>query len=65
VSSTTIVMTVAALVYFLSPLDAILDAVPVIGFIDDAAVLAWVISEIRAELEDFRLWEQTRLQIPH
>jgi uncharacterized membrane protein YkvA (DUF1232 family) len=65
VSRTTIVMTVAALAYFLAPLDAILDAVPFVGLIDDAAVLAWVISEIRGELEDFRHWEQAQEQTPH
>ena len=59
ISRGTIVMVLGALVYFLSPIDAILDAVPVLGFIDDAMVLAWVVSEIRAELGDFRLWEQS------
>ena len=59
VSRATIVMVMGALVYFLSPIDAILDAIPVLGFIDDAMVLAWVVSEIRAELADFRIWEQT------
>jgi uncharacterized membrane protein YkvA (DUF1232 family) len=62
VSSTTVIMTVAALVYFLAPIDAIFDALPAFGLIDDAAVLAWVISEIRGELDDFRVWEQARLQ---
>ena len=57
VSRSTIVMALGALVYFVAPIDAIFDAVPGLGLIDDAAVLAWVISEIRAELADFRAWE--------
>jgi uncharacterized membrane protein YkvA (DUF1232 family) len=57
ISRTTIIMVMGALVYFLSPIDAILDTIPVIGFIDDAMVLAWVVSEIKAELTDFRGWE--------
>jgi uncharacterized membrane protein YkvA (DUF1232 family) len=65
VSPSTIVMTVGALVYFLAPIDAVLDGLPFIGFLDDAAVLAWVISEIRAELEDFRAWELAQAQTPH
>jgi uncharacterized membrane protein YkvA (DUF1232 family) len=65
VSTSTIVMTVTALVYFLSPIDAVLDGLPFVGFVDDAAVLAWVISEIRGELEDFRHWEQAQEQTPH
>ena len=60
VSRSTIVMVLGALVYFVSPIDAILDSIPVLGFIDDAAVLAWVISEIRAELDEFRTWETGR-----
>jgi uncharacterized membrane protein YkvA (DUF1232 family) len=61
VSRGTVVMVLAALVYFLSPLDAILDGVPVLGLIDDAAVLAWVVSEVRAELDEFRAWEATQV----
>ena len=59
ISRGTIVMVLGALVYFLSPIDAILDGIPVLGMIDDAMVLAWVVSEIRAELGDFRAWEQS------
>lgn len=57
VSRGTIVMALGALIYFLAPLDAIFDAIPALGLVDDALVLAWVISEIRAELADFRAWE--------
>jgi uncharacterized membrane protein YkvA (DUF1232 family) len=59
ISRGTVVMVLGALVYFLSPIDAILDGIPVLGLIDDAMVLAWVVSEIRAELSDFRTWEQS------
>ncbi|HEY0706716.1 MAG TPA: DUF1232 domain-containing protein [Polyangia bacterium] len=57
VSRGTIVLSLAALAYFLAPIDAILDAIPFAGFVDDAAVLAWVLREIRQELAAFRLWE--------
>jgi uncharacterized membrane protein YkvA (DUF1232 family) len=59
VSKSTIILIVAALTYFVSPIDAIFDSLPLGGFLDDAAVLAWVISEVRAEIEAFRLWETT------
>jgi uncharacterized membrane protein YkvA (DUF1232 family) len=64
VSTGTVVLTLAALVYFVSPLDAVLDGLPGIGLLDDAAVLAWVIGEIRAELVAFRGWEQARQAPP-
>jgi uncharacterized membrane protein YkvA (DUF1232 family) len=57
VSKGTIVLVVAALAYFVSPIDAIFDHLPLGGLLDDAAVLAWVVSEVRAEIEAFRAWE--------
>lgn len=58
----TIALLVGALLYFLCPIDAIIDAIPVLGYVDDAAVLAWVVGQVRAELESFRSWEQTRIE---
>jgi uncharacterized membrane protein YkvA (DUF1232 family) len=36
----------AALIYFISPLDAIPDIIPGLGYLDDIAILAWVIKMI-------------------
>jgi uncharacterized membrane protein YkvA (DUF1232 family) len=58
VSRSTIVLIVAGLLYFLSPIDAILDAIPVLGFLDDAVVLGWVVGQVRSDLEAFRDWER-------
>jgi uncharacterized membrane protein YkvA (DUF1232 family) len=52
-----LVAVVAGLLYFLDPLDAIPDFLPVIGFLDDAAVLAWVVSRVRRDLDEFLAWE--------
>ena len=60
VARSTIVLIVGALLYFVSPIDAILDAIPVLGFLDDAAVLAWVFRQVRSELDAFRDWESQR-----
>jgi uncharacterized membrane protein YkvA (DUF1232 family) len=60
VSRATIGLIVGALVYFVSPIDAILDHIPFTGLIDDAAILAWVIAEVRGEIEAFRVWEAAR-----
>lgn len=48
---------VAALVYFLDPLDLIPDFIPLLGFADDAAVLLWVASRARTDLDAFLRWE--------
>ncbi len=52
-----LIAVLAALLYFLDPLDVIPDFIPVIGFADDAAVLLWVASRVRRDLEAFVEWE--------
>lgn len=52
-----LVLVVAGLLYVVSPLDLIPDAVPVVGFADDAVVVGWVIKSVRHELDAFRAWE--------
>ena len=54
VSRTTIVAVAAALLYFVVPLDVIPDFLLGWGFIDDAAVLAYVFSHLKNEVEAFR-----------
>jgi len=44
----------AALLYFLIPTDALLDYVPLVGYVDDAAVLTYVLNAFSRELERFR-----------
>ena len=48
----------AVLAYALSPIDLIPDFIPVVGYADDAAVIAWVLNSIAEELKDFKNWEQ-------
>lgn len=51
---------VAALIYVISPIDLIPDFIPVIGFIDDAAVVAVCLSLIRNDLENYVQWKNTQ-----
>jgi uncharacterized membrane protein YkvA (DUF1232 family) len=52
-----IVLIVVAILYFVSAFDLILDFIPGIGFIDDAAVIAFVLSQVSADLDKFMAWE--------
>jgi uncharacterized membrane protein YkvA (DUF1232 family) len=52
-----IAMAVAATVYFLSPIDLIPDAIPVIGLLDDALVVRFTLSAIQADLREFCAWK--------
>lgn len=55
---TTIVAAVSALVYVLSPLDIIPDNLPVIGFADDAAVVAYLMKSIEKDLKKYEIWRK-------
>lgn len=50
----------AALIYFLNPLDFIPDFLFGIGFLDDAAVIGFVINAIREEIERFKAFREGR-----
>lgn len=52
-----IVQALATLIYFVWVIDAIPDFILVVGFVDDATVLAWLLSSINTELEAFQKWE--------
>lgn len=49
-----------ALLYVLSPIDAIPDMVPGLGFLDDATVLAFCLKLVDVELDKYREWKKTR-----
>jgi uncharacterized membrane protein YkvA (DUF1232 family) len=53
-----IVLVVAAILYFVTPLDLVPDAVPGAGLVDDATVLAFVIARLDVELARFAAWER-------
>ncbi len=59
VSRTAVVLTVAALVYFVSPIDLIPDWIIGLGQIDDAVVLALCINMLRGEVANYRAWRNT------
>lgn len=55
----TILWSVAALLYFVDPFDLIPDAIPFFGYLDDAAVVGFVIKAISTDLAKFVEWEQS------
>ena len=52
-----LVSIVAWLIYFVMPVDAIPDFILALGLVDDAALLGWVLSSVRTDLEQFVDWE--------
>jgi len=49
-----------AVTYLVSPLDIIPDFLPLLGFTDDAAVFALVISSFQSELDKYREWKKNQ-----
>ena len=58
--TSTVVAAVAVTIYFLSPIDVIPDFIPVLGLLDDVALVAWFSTTIKEELDKFAEWEKTR-----
>lgn len=53
-----IISVIAATVYFVSPIDLIPDFIPISGLIDDATVIAFIASQVKADLDNFLEWEK-------
>lgn len=52
---------VAAIVYFVNPVDLIPDAIAGLGFLDDVVVVGAIVKAIQKDLDDFRWWEEQQL----
>lgn len=52
---------VAALLYVLSPIDLIPDFIPVLGLVDDAAVVAICLKLVSLDVENYKKWKLNRL----
>lgn len=59
----TIIKIVAVLIYFISPIDVIPDFLPVVGLTDDLALVMWLFSSLKTDLENFIAWEKGELKI--
>lgn len=62
ISKTNIVLSLAVILYFISPIDLIPDFL-VAGFIDDLAILSWAYHNFHQEIEAFLLWEEENKMI--
>lgn len=60
ISPKALVTIVAGLLYFVSPLDAIPDWLLGVGFLDDIAVLGWVLKTVADELARFKDWRNSQ-----
>ena len=55
----TVMIILAAIIYFLNPLDLIPDFIPLMGLTDDFGVLVWVYNSVSTEIDKFLTWEKS------
>lgn len=53
-----IIAIISALIYFVSPIDLLPDSIPVLGYVDDAAVFAFVWKMVEDDVEDYKKWQE-------
>ena len=53
-----LVLIVIGIVYFVTPIDGVFDYIPFAGFVDDAAVAGYVISQVSTDLEKYKIWKK-------
>ena len=58
-----LLVVLAAFLYFINPIDLVPDAIPVLGLSDDFSVLLWVYNSIKMEVDKFLIWEKSQGEI--
>lgn len=53
-----IISMISALIYFVSPVDIIPDFLPVVGYLDDAAVVDACIKLVKSDIDDYKQWRK-------
>lgn len=56
----TVIRLTAALLYLVTPTDLIPDFIPLSGYLDDLTVLSYVFSQIGNELDQYKVWKESR-----
>jgi uncharacterized membrane protein YkvA (DUF1232 family) len=60
ISKKTIIIIVATVIYFVSPIDLIPDFIVGLGIFDDVALIGFTAKQISTELERFKIWKDNR-----
>ena len=50
------------LLYFLLPVDLIPDFIPLVGYLDDLAVLTTIMNSLKGEINEYQAWKETGIK---
>jgi len=53
----------AAVLYFINPLDLVPDFVPILGYVDDAAIIGLALKFIGGDLNKYRHWRKKQAEV--
>ena len=56
IPSKSLIAIVIALIYFLAPIDLIPDFIPLVGYLDDATVLAFALKQVKDDVDAYKKW---------
>lgn len=58
IPAASLISIIASIIYFVMPVDVIPDFLLAIGLVDDAALLGWVLSSVKNDIDGFVAWER-------
>lgn len=62
IPTASLISIVASIIYFVMPVDMIPDFILGLGLIDDAALLGWVLSSVKSDIDHFIAWERDQAE---
>ncbi len=58
-----VVLIVAGLIYFITPIDLIPDFIPALGLIDDISMITFIYRSLHQDIEEYLKWEKQNFPI--
>lgn len=58
-----LLVVLAAFLYFINPIDLVPDAIPILGLSDDFSILLWVYNSVKSEIDKFLTWEKSQAEM--
>lgn len=62
VSYQTIIWAIIGVIYFLNPADLLPDIILGLGFLDDIAVIRWILKHFKNDIQKFKEWEKSQTE---